>query len=97
MPTIPVWWCASRRLIVPTGPTTLDAGRGPNPIIKPGGGAMTGGEWFPGDIVMLTNDGAGHWFLPGMPVAMLFANRDYYVSMTGSDTAMMVCRRPIRS
>jgi hypothetical protein len=72
---------------IPTGPQSLDAGRGPNPIIKPGGGPMTGGEWFPGDIVMLTNDGAGHWFLPGMPVAMLFANRDYYVAMTGSDTA----------
>jgi hypothetical protein len=65
----------------------MDAGREPKEIVKPGGGAMTGGEWFPGDIVMLTNDGAGHWFLPGMPVAMLFANRDYYVSMTGSDTA----------
>src|SRR4029077_13217761 len=71
---------------IPTGPTSCDAGRGPNPIIKPGGGPMTGGEWYPGDIVALTNDGAGHWFLPGSPVAMLFANRDYYVAMTGSDS-----------
>ena len=70
----------------PGGPVSLDAGHGPQPIIKGGGGALTGGEWSVGDMVSVVNDGAGHWQLPPSLVAMLFASRDYYVnSATGSD------------
>ena len=70
-----------------SGPSTLDAGRGALPIVKQGGVAMVGSEWSAGDIVTVTNDGAGHWQFPTPATGMLFAPRDYYVnSTTGNDS-----------
>jgi len=77
-----------RAAYAPSGPATLDAGRGARPIRKSSGGTIVGSEWVPGDIVEVTYDSVLNvWQLPISAVAMLYAPRDFYVNdTTGLDT-----------
>jgi hypothetical protein len=77
-----------RSVFAPSGPVTLDAGRGARPLLKSNGGPVAGGEWSPGDIVEVIWDAPrNRWQLPVSPYTLLYANKDYYVdALAGNDS-----------